>query len=299
MASLKRQLRKILASKVSYGQSKHIGNRDGSAEHKIYSSSTFQIYQKVGIRYIEYIMENEPDCRSLQSAYDKGYARQYIENLMEQGKSPFTIAQARSALAKIHNKSGLEICPTIPMRHAREITRSRKPVERDLKMQESHRDLYTCARNCGLRRRELENLRARDIIIKPDNTVCIHVRNGKGGKQREVTCLSGCEDIWKRLKENTAPNARVFAPTRNTSLHRCRAEFARCMYDQIKQPIEDIRGKRIQVSDEQRGRSYVFPAVYKTKDGREFDRQALIAVSIQLGHGITRADTIVNHYLWT
>jgi len=299
MASLKRQLRKILASKVSYGQSKHIGNRDGSVEQKIYSSSTFQIYQKVGTRYIAYITEHDAGCRSLQSAYDKGYARKYIEDLIEQGKSPFTIAQARSALAKIHNRSGLEICPTIPVRHAREITRSRKPVERDLKMQESHRDLYTCARNCGLRRRELENLRAQDIVIKPDNTVCIHVRNGKGGKQREVTCLAGCEDIWKRLKENTAQNARVFASTRNTSLHRCRAEFARCMYDQIKQPLEDIRGQRIQVSDQQRGRSYVFPAVYKTKDGKEFDRQALIAVSMQLGHGISRSDLVVNHYLWT
>ena len=299
MASLKRQLRKVLASKVSYGQSKHTGNRDGSANQKIYSSSTFKTYQKVGNRYISFIKNADPSCHSLQSAYDRGLARMFVEEMIEQQKSPYTIAQARSALAKIHNKTGIEICPSIPVRHSKDIFRSREVVARDLRMQETLKDLYSCARNCGLRRRELENLRAKDIIVRPDDTISIYVRNGKGGRLRTVDCLPGCEQLWKQLKEKTLSDQHVFPESRNTSLHRCRAEYARAMYDKLKQPLDDLRGKRIHVTDPKAGRSYHFPAIYKTKDGREYDREALIQTSAQLGHGCTRSDTIVNHYLWT
>lgn len=298
MANLKKQVRKVLSSKIAYGVSKHKANRDGTASDKIFSSSSFKSYLKVGNRYAAYVKEIAPDCRSLKAAYDAGYAHDYIDNMIERKLSPFTIAQARSTLAKLHGVDGDMIHGNIPRRVSKNITRSRRPIERDLRLQERYPDLYDAARSCGLRAyKELSCVTPNDIHIAEDGSVRITGVRGKGGRLRDVDVL-GHEDLWKRLKESFPASSPIFSDIpHNSSLHACRAEYATALYQKIARPISELEGHRIRVADKRTGRTYDYPAVYRTKDGRALDRQALIDVSLQLGHGVSRAYCVATSYV--
>jgi len=300
MANLKKQARKVLSSKIAYGDSKHTANRDGSASDKIFSFSTYKSYLKACNQYAEYIKEHDvqKQCHSLSKAYDAGYATQYIDSLIDRHLSPFTIAQARSALAKLYGVEGAEIHDNIPRRRAKDITRSRRPIERDLRLQERHPDLYNAARSSGLRAyKELNRITPDDIRIHDSGSVTVTVDRGKGGRPRTVTVL-GHEDLWKRLKENTPADTPIFPDIpHNSSLHACRAEFGTKLYRKMARPISELEGQRIHIADDRTGRQYNFPAVYRTKDGRMYDREALIHVSVQLGHGVSRANTVVTSYI--
>lgn len=300
MANLKKQVRKVLSSKIAYGDSRHIANRDGSAPDKIFSSSTYKTYLKVCNQYAEYVREQDTQrqCHSLSKAYDAGYPTRYIDSLIDRHLSPFTIAQARSALAKLYGVEGTLIHDNIPRRRAKDITRSRTPVERDLRLQERYPDLYNAARSCGLRAyKELNRITPNDVCIHANGSITVSVGSGKGGRPRTVNVL-GHEDLWQRLKENTPANAPIFPDIpHNSSLHACRSEFATNLYQQIARPISALEGQRIHITDDRTGRQYNFPAIYRTKDGRMYDREALILVSVQLGHGVSRASCVVVSYM--
>lgn len=300
MANLKKQVRKVLSSKIAYGDSKHIANRDGSAPDKIFSSSTYKSYLKVCTQYAEYVktQDTQKQCHSLSKAYDAGFATQYIDNLIDRHLSPFTVAQARSALAKLYGVQGTEIHDNIPRRRSKDITRSRRPIERDLRLQERYPDLYNAARSSGLRAyKELNRITPDDICIHANGSITVSVGSGKGGRPRTVTML-GHEDLWKRLKDTTPANTPIFPDIpHNSSLHACRAEFATNLYLKVARPISELEGHRIHVIDDRTGKQYDFPAVYKTKDGRMYDRNSLIFVSKALGHGITRSNTVVVSYM--
>jgi len=300
MANLKKQVRKVLSSKIAYGDSKHTANREGSAPDKIFSSSTYKTYLKVCNQYAEYVREQDTQkqCHSLAKAYDSGYATQYIDSLIDRHLSPFTIAQARSALAKLYGVEGTEIHDNIPRRRSKDITRSRSPIERDLRLQERYPDLYNAARSSGLRAyKELNRITPNDVCIHNDGSITITVNRGKGGRPRTVTVL-GHENLWQRLKENTPANTPIFPDIpHNSSLHACRAEFATSLYQQIARPASELEGQRIHITDDRTGKQYNFPAIYKTKDGRMYDREALIQVSLQLGHGVSRAYCVVTSYI--
>lgn len=286
---------------MAYGQSKHAANRDGSAADKIFSKDSYQAYLKVGGRYATYVQTVAPECKSLAKAFEAGYPMQYIDSMIDRQLSPYTIAQARSALAKLYGVDGEQIHPRIPVRRSKDITRSRRPIQRDLQLQEQYPDLYQAVRTSGLRAyKELAKITPRDIHISADGKVTIEVKRGKGGRPRVVTCLPGSDQLWRRLKEETPENQLLFPDIpHNSSLHQCRAEYCTQLYNQLAKPIDGLRGERIHVTDSRTGRTYEYPAIYRTKDGREYDREALIACSIQLGHGVTRSELVVNHYLRT
>lgn len=297
MANLKKQVRKVLSSKIAYGESKRQAKRDGTSACKIFSKSSFQTYIKVGTRFANYVETKDPNCHSIKSAYDRGYAHDYIDSMITRKLSPYSIAQARSALAKLYGVDGTEIHDRIPRRVSKDIIRSRRPIERDIRLQERYPDLYNAVRSSGLRAyKELAHITPKDIHIYADK-ITIDIVRGKGGRSRTVTVL-GQEDLWKRLKEKTPLDKPIFPHIpHNSSLHACRAEFATALYLQIARPIEDIRQERIRVKDERTGRTYDFPAIYRRKDGIELDRAALIRCSEALGHGVSRAYTVATSYI--
>ena len=297
MANLKKQVRKVLSNKIAYGESKRQAKRDGTSNDKIFSKSSFQTYLKTGKHFANYVQAKDPNCHSLKSAYDRGYAHDYIDDMITRKLSPYSIAQARSALAKLYGVDGASIHDHIPRRVSKDIIRSRRPIERDIRLQERYPDLYNAVRSSGLRAyKELAYITPKDIHIHADK-ITVDVVSGKGGRSRTVTVL-GQEDLWKRLKEKTPLDKPIFSHIpHNSSLHACRAEFATALYLQIARPIEDIKDERIKVSDERTGRAYDFPAVYRRRDGVELDRAALVQCSLQLGHGVSRAYTVATSYI--
>ncbi|HEY8744925.1 MAG TPA: integrase, partial [Chloroflexota bacterium] len=127
----------------------------------------------------------------------------------------------------------------------------------------------------GLRRREVTMLQVVDVGQFGDQ-VEIHVRNGKGGRERRVLALPGAEDAVRAVVAGKAPEARVF--------------------DHIPSAL-DVHSYR---------RGYA-QALYRWKSGRElppatgrlpaqsYDPKAVELVSHNLGHA--RIDVVLRHYL--
>ena len=123
------------------------------------------------------------------------YVQDYIDDLIEQGKSPSTIHTYLAGICCAWGISMAEIKK--PRRRAAENTRSRgeKAVDqrKDSKRECSFR-YYDFAAVVGIRRAEYKHLRQCDLVRDESNYLCVNVRKGKGGKQQQRIPL-GQEDF--------------------------------------------------------------------------------------------------------
>lgn len=290
--SLVKQISDTLNEKTAFGQSKHRAKQDGIAGSYIYSFNTLETYMK-HCNYFASWCRSNPDitkelghkARTLEEC--QPYAGKWISARISQGLSAYTIKLEAAALTKLYGRSAEDLqLPPTPERRRQDITRSRNNAVRDKHFSVSkNAPLITFCQNTGLRRRELAELRYKDIIYDYGQ-MDILVRNGKGGKQRIVPVLN--PDDVLRLRPDLLsgdPEARVWDKIHSgADIHGYRADYATALYKRLERPLDTLtRNQKYYCRGDQKG--------------TVFDRAAMLQVSRALGHN--RIDVIAGHYLRT
>ena len=244
---------------------------------RIHSVGTANTYQRHVLTYCSWARDTYGIHRLEQiDASAPELAAEWLQSHVDAGDSPYTVQMQRSALRMFHSDRTLGQDVAIPRRRRAAIVRSRGDVAADHRLNLAHhQQLIAFLQATGLRRREVAMLQVVDVGQFGDQ-VEIHVRNGKGGRERRVLALPGAEDAVRAVVAGKAPEARVF--------------------DRIPSAL-DVHSYR---------RSYA-QALYRWKSGRElppasgrlpahsYDPQAVELVSRNLGHG--RIDVVLRHYL--
>lgn len=98
--SLHQQIYNRLTSMQAFGESKQQGKADGTMQNKIYSYSTYQSYSRACQSFGKYINKNHTEATTLKSA--QKYVNEYLQSLVDSGKSAWTVSLYCSALVKLY-----------------------------------------------------------------------------------------------------------------------------------------------------------------------------------------------------
>ena len=273
--SLIKQVTDILVSKQRFGESKYNAKKDGTYTEGIYSFSTFHAYLKHSVAFVKWCKEQHR-CRTVADC--RRYVDEYLQSRSE--LSAYTVKLDAAALAKLYGCGTSEFVHTAP-RHRSEIARSRGEAVRDRHFSKAnHADLVAFCRATGLRRHELAALRGVDRK-EEDGALYVHVRSGKGGKERWVRVIGDTEAVRRLMLD--AGNRKVFPKIPSAAdIHGYRREYAAAYYRMIARPAETLS------ADEK----YI---CRKDKRGIVYDRAAMLEVSLNLGHN--RINVIAGNYL--
>jgi len=166
---------------------------------------------------------------------------------------------------------------SLPKRKRENIIRSRLPTVRDRHFQPDNWPLLVnFVQACGLRREELRDLRVGDIFHRTDGQLVVHVRKGKGGKERKVPVFPGREQAISAVKKGRDDDEHAFDRLPSAmDIHAYRRHFAQELYEHLSSRTLPPLIGRLQASD--------------------FDRHAAGYVTKCLGHN--RVDVIFGHYI--
>jgi integrase len=276
-----------LDSLMAVGESRRaakleIRARDGAtwtvSDGKIHSYITRDNYQQHVIDFAKWSREHHGTKQLEQLEARAGeLAPEYLRERLAAIKSPYTLQKERAALRLFFNQRDLANDVPIPKREREKITRSRRPAARDRHFQPANWPNHiTFARAFGLRRSEMRDIRVSEIYERHDGHLVAFVRNGKGGLEREVPCLTSQEPLVRQFLTGRSPDEKVFQrmPT-FMDVHSYRREFAQAYYQQLS-------GRELP------------PAAGRLRAG-SYDRDAALEVSRALGH--RRLDVVLRHYL--
>lgn len=272
----------------------------------IHSISTFLQYIDEGRRFARWLEERHPDAQKLKYCYKMGYARDYIQMLIDTGDSASTIAKITSALAKLFRVHAEDIHDNRPARLYSQFTRSRyydeECYKKDLKTYGPKAEICYIT---GVRECELEELVPECFFIDTNNKVALHLdgkkQNTKNGMSRDVTIIENNQRRIKEILITLEPGKKICpkVPDR-LDVHGIRSLYAMDLYNSVARPIDTLKEERIPLKHPKKdSRSqkirYTAPAIYQRKDGMCYDRVALLIVSASLGH--SREDVVVHCYL--
>lgn len=290
------QIRNRFDKMKAFGENKRDYLERGLAEgdkykytrDKIFSIKTHQSYWNNTERAFERIQEMHPDIKFKDINQYQEYVPEYLERCIDDGKSAWTIQSYASALSKFYGKSNDDWGVDLPERKRDDITRTRNTRERERFSEKLNPEVVRWAKNTGLRRSELENLRKEDCRIEGDKMI-IHVKGqfAKGGREREVECLARGEDLKKmtdRLNQLDERGKIFGAIKAQAPIHKYRAEYAREMYDRIARPINSITNQK-----------EIYTLRKGERAGERYDKIAMRQVSEALGHH--RLNVVADHYL--
>lgn len=258
-----------------HGKNKHKGVHNETPY--IHSDSTFKTYKAQCSHFCDFCYE-----RGLKSPTEaKNAVPDYVEYMKQQGKSAWTIYTAVSAIAKAYGCSTVDLGADVPKRERAAVQRSRQNAIRDKHFSEAHnQSVIEFCRSTGLRRRELEALHGTDLI-RSGEKLYIHVRNGKGGKERKVEVINNVKLVEKLMVQ--ASSGLVFGKIHSgMDIHHYRSIYACDYYRQHAREIKDIPKEDRYVCR-------------KDKKGIVYDKKAMLSTSKMLGHN--RIDVIANSYL--
>ena len=334
--SLIQQVKETLDAKLAIGESKHAAKLIGTHTHYIYSWDTYRSYLKHCCYFVKWCKEQPIDItlghkpRTL--AECRGFAERWIRHEIDRGMSAYTIKLQVSALAKLYGCTSKEFDIVTPPRKRNKITRSRGAVEMDKHFSLSaNKDLITFCKCTGLRRAELMQIRGTDLIVH-EGQLCLDVRRGTKGGRLRISPVCGSEEelaVVKKLCEE-AGNIKIFPkPSKNADIHSYRAAYAKRIYERSKREYSEFKKERLIVYKntvvdsyttkngrrdprrhphlyiEQNGVKRMLPgyrdvsgAFYcrSDKKGTVYDRKALFAASLALGH--RRESIVAEHYLY-
>lgn len=216
-----------------------------------------------------------------------------------------------------------------PTRSGASITRSRGGRnERGAREAAKNERLHDFQRAVGIRRAELAQLRGRDLVTDGRGQMCVHVAQGKGGKEQYQVILPQYQAYVRQVMTERGPDERVFTRREmdnDMDLHGLRRELAQEAYDYYADRIQHEPGYADRLRDDLRARwdechdrepSIQFaralepdaaPIHLRPSQGNyqaaqehgrptEFDRLAVLAVSVyNLSHW--RTDVTVSNYL--
>lgn len=217
-----------------------------------------------------------------------------------------------------------------PKRKREEIKRSRGDRVRDKHFSKTNNDeLIKFCRGTGLRRKELQELRGKDLVPRaqieaeiselqkiPEEQRApsvtkrlemlqdarlfpeewfIHVRNGKGGRERLSPIIGkNAGQIIERITD-TPPEEKVWQHVHNCAdIHGYRAEYATAIYKAHARAIEEIPYDRVNRGTGRRYQSEVYTC-RKDEAGKKLDKAAMLICSKALGHN--RISVVADNYI--
>ena len=311
-----------LTEMPAFGESKKEAVVNDTAKNKIFSFNTYQTYWKHTKYFIAYIREQHPECMTLKSA--KKYVNEWLQIRTGQGLSAWTIQTEAKALGKLYGiQPDNEYYFTPPKRNRKDIKRSRGDKVRDFHFSVTNNDeLIKFCRGTGLRRSELIELRGKDLLTKSqieaeaaqlegtsdaerlamlkdamlfDVEYFIHIRNGKGGRQRVCPVIGKNEPHIVERIMNTPPEEKVWQYINsNADIHGYRAEYATTVYKAHARDIEEIPYDRINKGTGRRFQGDVYTC-RKDDAGKKLDKSAMLICSKALGHN--RISVVADYYI--
>lgn len=298
--TLNQQIYDTLQKKNGFGRSRHDDKVLGLTDQYIYSYSTMRAYIKHCNYFTDWCKEN-PEIKATIGHKPRTlveclpYVEQWIRYQEDRDISSYTVKLQKAALSKLYGKQF-----NIKTReHKRpDIKRSREAVKRDSHFsEEKNRQLVNVCRNVGFRRSELEACKAEDLLQK-DGQWYVRII-GKGGRYREAPVLNNDADTLDYIK-NLIGNNYVH---NGADIHSYRADYATAIYKQYAQPMEALKGKKIDYTALtgkcHRDGSHIYKSAicYGRNDhkGLALDRRAMLMASQALGHN--REDVFANHYI--
>ena len=313
------QVSENLNSKLTIGESKHQDKINGvSSKDKIYSYGTYNSYLQQSVQFAKWC-KTTYKCKTLDDC--RRYANEYLKINIEKGMSSYTLKLQVAALCKLYSCSSTDFIPT-PARKRKNITRSRNT---NIKCTTDFERFCICT---GLRRREITALRG-TALIEIDGKCYIHIRNGKGGRERYAEIVGTAKEIeFVVNKMKKAEDQKVFSKIPYTDIHAMRAIYANRIYNKYsrsKSKYKDERlimyhnrvvktysSKNIDIKNNLEYYDYTPQTGYTLKPGYKdvksayycrqdkkhicYDRLALLKCSQNLGHN--RACIVADHYLW-
>lgn len=264
---------KSLDEKRAFGESKYHAKKANEASKKIFSYKTYSTYKSDCRTFATWAYDNYK-CKSMQQAYS--HVKEFCERSTLSGWTQQKYACALSKAYGCDLKSELGL--VLKKRSRAKITRSRGPISKHFS-EERNKALVEFCKSTGLRRHELQMLEGKDLVMKGKNAY-IHVRKGKGGKERWVPVLDNNTIVIAKMQ---ASEGLVWGTVHSHApIHKYRRDYANARYRQLARDIKTL------------DRSDLY---YARKDmaGSVYDKKAMLQVSRELGHN--RLDVIANNYL--
>lgn len=317
-----------LTSMQAFGESKKEAVANGTDQEKIFSFNTYQTYWKHTKYFTKWIQENYPECTTLKSA--KKHVPEWLQSRVDQGLSAWTVQTEAKALGKLYGiKPGDPNYFEPPKRNRSEIKRSRVDCVRDKHFSVTNNDeLIKFCKGTGLRRRELEELKGKDLVTKhqierrieqletkdvltdreakqlgmlkdtrlfSDCEQFVYVRNGKGGRERVSPIIGeNAAQIVERIK-STSKEEKVWKHVNtNADIHGYRGDYATVMYKKYAREIKDIPFDRVNKGTGKQFQSEVY-VCRKDESGKKLDKAAMKICSKALGHN--RVEIVANNYI--
>lgn len=269
--NLKMEINDVLQSRCRFGESRHAAKAAGTSGQGIYSYTTYHVYQQQCHRFAAWIREHHPEAKNLHDAFQ--HINRYLQSMIDEELSPYTIKTAASALGKLYQCKTTEWIKT-PKRNKENITKNRN---RNLNNKHwnptNHPDEVEFMSACGLRRNELKSLRGSWCIQLEDGRWYIdltHTSSTKGGKPRMVPIVSDNIDLIVKMCKD-AGEGKVF-PTgisKHCNVHRYRAMYCKRVYDTYARDLKTLSRKEI---------------YYCRGNSKKYDKAALRKCSNALGH---------------
>jgi integrase len=246
---------------------------------KIHSHGTRKAYQQHTLAFINWTRAQHGITRLEQlDEHADDLASQYLAEQLAAGKSAYTVQAQRSALRMFFSNRDLAASVVIPARLRTNITRSRGAISENRHFQPAHWPAHVAfAQATSLRRSELVDLRIRDVWRSEDGQLFVHVKNGKGGRSRDVLVLPEHEQEILAIIDGRQPNERIFTYIpKHMKVHSYRRGSAQARY------LDYAPG-------------YMLPPTKGRLKSRGYDQRAAQEVSKSLGHN--RQDIVLRHYL--
>ena len=243
---------------------------------------TFETYMQQCHQFVNWLKENEdlPTVRAIADA--RKYVGTYLNELKDNDYSAFTVHTAASALAKLFECRMEDFGVYLDKRERKLIKRSRKDPNPEY--ERKHQDIVDFYRGCGLRRCEMLRLKGENVYRNENGDVIVHVRKGKGGKERFVTVRTQYAEHILKMAGAVLPKENVFLTLPGKlQNHRYRGDFAKGLYYELARPVEEIPPEELYI-------------MRKDRAGEKYDRTAMLEVSRQLGHN--RVGVIAESYLY-
>lgn len=302
-----------LKDKIAFGQSKYQAKKEagltfGQSTYKIYSEQSYNTYKKECLKFADWLNEEKgiKKVRSLDEV--KPYAKEYIEDRIENGYSAWTVKTGRSALGMLYGET-IQI-DKMPVRTPKDIKRSRGETKNDTyhSRDGKYKDLFTVCLATGGRRKDINKLTP-SCFTEIDGKLYVNFFKSKGGRNRLTPVLDKYQDDVKRIVDEARMNGekKMFPRIpKEIDVHGLRREYCQGLYDEIKDNKE-LRDKilenypprrELKTYKDKDGNSYtkeIKSDVYKDRDGNVWKRDDIYVLSQALGHN--RLDVSVTHYL--
>ena len=318
---LYKQLCQRIHSMNSYGRKKHIDKLNGvDRTNKIYAQKTLQNHLIYCRLFSEWCKKVHPDA-TIKTASQ--FVPEYLQFCLDKGLSVGTVKVYRASLNKIFKiTTDLPNFITLPELNRTKFTRSRGEKKQDKHFSEiKHHDIVLLAKATGGRRNDLQSVQKGDLVSKsfletnknfldihekiiandaltafPDTYYFIHFRRSKGGRSRyspiDNKYLNEALKLFQGNPEEKVLHDKI---SKAADIHAYRAEYANSIYDYIARDVDKIPYDKINKGTGHPYQSDVYHCRGNMK-GIAFDRKALRAVSIALGHGHQRFEIFVNNY---